>query len=299
MLFSHRTTARALFLLLAVGVFAGTANAAAEVPEVTAFPVVGNVSYTDDFGDPRPQGFHEGNDIMSVRHQPAVAFVAGRVQKWNGSGAYGTCMLYLHAKNGMTYVYIHLNNDLGPNNDNDGGCKNGVSYAKGLRNGDHVKRGELVGFVGDSGDANGIHPHLHFEVRRPSGRAIDPFKYLNKAKHLLFPRPAADLGDVTLTLKGSTVLSKTDSRITVKTKRVVIEPLGLNYINVRKVTFGVPPETLVERRGSTGNFSATDVSSAQVGERVRVTTITFAPTWTTQKAPAEALAAAKIFLLGS
>src|SRR4029450_1530901 len=73
MLFSHRTTARAVFLLLAVGVFAGTANAAAEVPEVTAFPVVGNVSYTDDFGDPRPQGSHEGNDIMSVVQQPTVA----------------------------------------------------------------------------------------------------------------------------------------------------------------------------------------------------------------------------------
>ena len=83
-------------------------------------------------------------------------------------------MLYLHAKNGMTYVYIHLNNDLGPDNDNDGGCKNGVSWAKGLDNGDQVRRGELVGFVGDSGDANGIQPHLHFEVRKPSGTRDRP-----------------------------------------------------------------------------------------------------------------------------
>ena len=298
MLFSHRTTARAFFLLLAVGVFAGTANAAAEVPEVTAFPVVGNVTYTDDFGDPRPQGSHEGNDIMSVRHQPAVAFVSGRVQKWSGSGSYGTCMLYLHAKNGMTYVYIHLNNDLGPHNDNDGGCKNGVSYAKGLHNGDHVSRGELVGFVGDSGDANGIQPHLHFEVRKPSGNAIDPFKYLNKARHLLFPRPGADLGEVKLTLKGSTVLSKTDSTITVRTKRVVVQPLGLDYRNVRKVTFAAPPETNVERKGGTGTFSTIDISSAQVGERARVTTITFTPTWASQKAPAGEITAAKILLLG-
>jgi Peptidase family M23 len=297
MLFSHRTTARAFLLLLVVGVFTGTANAVVEVPEVTAFPVVGNVTYTDDFGDPRPQGPHEGNDIMSVRHQPAVAFVSGRVQKWSGSGSYGTCMLYLHAKNGMTYVYIHLNNDLGPSNDNKGGCKNGVSWAKGLDNGDHVDRGELVGFVGDSGDADGIQPHLHFEVRKPSGTAIDPFKYLNRSKLLLFPRLRPGLGDVTLTLRRCTVLSKTDTTMTVKTKRVVVEPIGLSYVNVRKVTFAVPPETQVARKGSSG-FSTTDLSAAKVGERVRVTTITFAPTWTTQKAPAEALTAGKILLLG-
>jgi hypothetical protein len=292
---SHRTTARGVLLLLLIGVFTGTANAG--VPQVTAFPVVGNVTYIDDFGDPRPQGSHEGNDIMSVRHQPAVAFVAGHVQKWTGSGSYGTCMLYLHAKNGMTYVYIHLNNDLGPNNDNDGGCKNGVSWAKGLANGDHVRRGELVGFVGDSGDANGIQPHLHFEVRKPSGNAIDPFNYLNRSKHLLFPRPRLGLGDVTLTLRRAEVIGKTDSTITIKTKRVVVEPLGLSYVNVRKVTFAVPPETQVARKGSSG-FSTTDVSAAKVGERVRVTTVTFTPTWTLQKAPAEAIATAKILLLG-
>jgi hypothetical protein len=292
---SHRTTARGVLLLLLIGVFTGTANAG--VPEMTAFPVVGNVKYIDDFGDPRPQGPHEGNDIMSVRHQPAVAFVAGHVQKWTGSGSYGTCMLYLHAKNGMTYVYIHLNNDLGPNNDNDGGCKNGVSWAKGLANGDHVRRGELVGFVGDSGDANGIQPHLHFEVRKPSGRAIDPFTYLNKSRHLLFPRPRAELGDVTLTLKGAKVLSKTSSTITVRTKRVVVAPLGLSFVNRRKVTFAVPADASVERKGASG-YSTIDVSSAQVGERTRVTTDTFAPTWTHQRALAESLTAARIVLLG-
>jgi hypothetical protein len=296
MLFSHRTTARAFLLLLAVGVFAGTANAAAEVPEVTAFPVVGNVSYIDDWHDPRPGGWHEGNDIMSVRHQPAVAFESGWVEKWSRpKGAVPSCMLVLHGKSGFEYWYIHLNNDRGPGNDNDAGCRK--AYAPGLSYHDHVGRGELVGFVGDSGDANGITPHLHFEVHRPSGQPIDPFKYLNKAKHLLFPRPGADLGDVTLTLKGSTVLSKTDSTITVRTKRVVVQPLGLDYRNVRKVIFAVPPETNVERKGASG-LSTSDVSSAQTGERVRVTTITFAPSWATQRARAGSLTSAKILLLG-
>ena len=292
---SHRTTARGVLLLLLIGVFTGTANAG--VPQVTAFPVVGNVKYIDDFGDPRPQGSHEGNDIMSVRHQPAVAFVAGHVSEVDGLGLVRTCMLYLHAKNGMTYVYIHLNNDPGPNNDNDGGCKNGVSWAQGLANGDQVRRGELVGFVGDSGDANGIQPHLHFEVRKPSGTRDRPIHVSEQGEASPLPRPRAELGDVTLTLKGAKVLSKTSSTITVRTKRVVVAPLGLSFVNRRKVTFAVPADANVERKGASG-YSTTDVSSAQVGERTRVTTDTFAPTWTQQRALAESLTAAKILLLG-
>jgi hypothetical protein len=294
---SHRTTARALLLLVLVGIFAGTARAA-RVPALTAFPVVGNVTYSDDFGAPRPQGPHEGNDIMSVRHQPAVAFEAGHVEKWKGSGRTGTCMLYLHGKSGMTYVYIHLNNDLGPTNDNKGGCKNGVSYARGLHNGDHVRRGELVGFVGDSGDANGLQPHLHFEVRKPSGRAIDPYRYLKKAKRVLFPRPRRGLGDVTLTLKGTTVVATTDTTITVTTHRVVVEPLGLSYVFARKLTLSVPAEANVKRKtGST--FSAASVASAQIGERARLTTPSFTPTWATQRAKASVLSASQLILLGT
>jgi hypothetical protein len=291
---SHRTTARGVLLLLLIGVFTGTASAG--VPEVTAFPVVGNVTYTNDWHDPRPGGWHEGNDIMSVRHQPAVAFEAGWVEKWShASGAVPSCMLVLHGKSGMVYWYIHLNNDRGPDNDNLAGCRK--AYAPGLHYHDHVSRGQLVGFVGDSGDANGIQPHLHFEVHKPNGTPINPFEHLKDAKHLLFPRLRPDLGDITLTLQGAKVLSKTSSTITVRTKRVVVAPLGLSFINHRKVTFAVPADADVERKGASG-YGTTDVSSAQVGERVRVTTNTFGPTWTQQRAPAESLTAAKIFLLG-
>ena len=57
-------------------------------------------------------------------------------------------MLYLYGKSGTTYLYIHLNNDLTKNNDNDGGCKQGVSYAPGLEDGAQVRAGELIGYVG-------------------------------------------------------------------------------------------------------------------------------------------------------
>jgi hypothetical protein len=293
---SHRTTARGLLLLLAVGVFTGTAHAAG-VPDLTAFPVTGNVSYIDDFGAPRPQGPHEGNDVMSVRHQPAVAFEPGHVQKWSSSGPTGTCMLYLHARSGMTYVYIHLNNDLGPTNDNRGGCKNGVSYAPGLRNGQHVKRGQLIGFVGDSGDANGLQPHLHFEVRTAGGRAIDPYKHLRRAKPLLFPRPRPALGDMTLTLKGATVVATTGATIKVRTKRILTVPLGLSYVNARTVTLDASSAT-VERKTAAGALAAASVSQAKVGERVRITTQSFTPSWAMQRAGAGRLAVSQLLLLG-
>jgi hypothetical protein len=291
---SHRTTARAVLLLLLIGVFAGTARAA-EVPDVTAFPVVGNVSYMNDWHDPRPGGWHEGNDVMSVRHQPAVAFEGGWIEKWSHpSGAVPSCMLVLHGKSKMVYWYIHLNNDKGPGNDNDARCRK--AYAPGLSYHDHVARGELVGFVGDSGDANGIQPHLHFEVHRPSGQPINPFKYLNSARHLLFPKPRADLGDVTLTLKGSKVLSKTDSTITVRSHRVVVAPLGLDFINVRRVTLAVAPQTEVSRKTG-GSLTTTDLSAAHAGDRARITTITFTPNWKTQRATAGSVSAAKILLI--
>jgi hypothetical protein len=270
-----------------MGVFAGTAQAAS-VPAITAFPVVGKVSYVDDFGAPRSQGRHEGNDIMTARHQPAVAFERGRVEKHVGSSM-GTCMLYLHGVSGMTYVYIHLNNDLTMQNDNRGGCRNGVSWAPGLRNGQTVRRGQLVGYVGDSGDANGIQPHLHFEVRTPSGRAINPFTYLNKAKRLLYPRPAA-ADPIWLILRRARIVSVGAGTLTVETRRVRISSQSAGYASRRQVVLAVPPEALVERVTATGRVAA-NLAGLSPGTVVRVRTSTFAPSWVTQRAAAGVLSA--------
>ena len=173
----------------------------AKVPTLV-FPVLGDATYTDDFGEPRGQGRHEGNDIMAPKRALALAAEAGTVKFWTTSSRAG-CMLYLEGESGTEYLYVHLNNDLTLENDNQGTCVPGVAYAKGLKSGAKVIAGEPIGFVGDSGDANGIHPHLHFEVHPNGGAAVSPYPYLRKAKRLLF---AAQPGTTfTLALTGTVV----------------------------------------------------------------------------------------------
>lgn len=182
-----RTTARGLLLILiALLLSAGAAAAspAAKVP-LLVFPVLGETSYIDDFGDARQQGSHTGNDIMAPRWAPVVAAEAGTVKFWTTSARAG-CMLYLYGKSGTTYMYIHLNNDRSKENDNSGGCVSGVAYAPGLKNGATVAAGQLIAFNGNSGDAERTAPHTQFEVHPGDGPAVNPYSYLRRARRLLF-----------------------------------------------------------------------------------------------------------------
>src|SRR3954469_674727 len=153
--------------------FAGTSVAKSGAPPLL-FPVVGPVTYTNDFGDPRAGGTHEGNDLLGTKRAAVVAVEDGTIKFWTTSASAG-CMLYLYGASGTMYEYIHLNNDLGKGNDNRGRCVAGMSYARGLKDGSRVAAGQTIGFVGDSGDANGIHPHLHFEVHPGGKSATDPY----------------------------------------------------------------------------------------------------------------------------
>src|SRR5207245_39406 len=109
-----RSTARcalvALLLLLGPASLAAAPPKGSGVPRLI-FPVVGPALYTDDFGQPRAGGPHQGNDLLATRRQLAVAVEPGTVSFWTTSAGAG-CMLYLHGDSGTTYEYIHLNNDL-------------------------------------------------------------------------------------------------------------------------------------------------------------------------------------------
>jgi hypothetical protein len=277
----HRTTAAVLLVLLATWALSATAGAA--VPRIV-FPVVAKVSYTDDFGDPRWQGRHEGNDLMAAKRAPAVAVESGRVVKWTSSRSAG-CMLYLHGRSGTEYMYVHLNNDRTARNDNRGGCRNGIAYAPGLRSNQRVSAGQLIGFVGDSGDANGIASHLHFELHPNGGRAVSPYRYLRAARRLLFPRPAT-ASDLTMRVDGRVLSTRSD----LDPKRVRIRVTFVRLSNgwtgrpARKVTLALPRSAVVRRSGEQSTSQAATLAAFTPGSRVSAWTTSFAQTLAAAKA---------------
>lgn len=291
----HRTTARGVLLLLLASLCLTAGAAAAphgKPPKRIIFPVVGKAQYTNNFGDGRGQGSHEGIDIMAARRALAVAAEAGTVKFWNTSWRAG-CMIYLHGRSGTTYLYVHLNNDLTKGNDNRGTCAPGTAYAPGLKSGARVAAGEPVGYVGDSGDADGIDPHLHFEMHPGGGRAINPYPYLNRAPRLLFAAPLGSL--FTLALRGSLVATF-HGALELKLEQVRSWPGGLLVPQTgRSLVVLVPPTASVET--SAGSAPATHVTSLPSGQGLLIWTEPAVATLAAQMGRDGELSAARIVLL--
>lgn len=288
----HRTTARGvLFLAVTLGLAAGTAGAAPpKVPDHIVFPVVGQVQYVDDFGAPRAGGAHQGNDLMATKKSPAVAAEAGTVKYWTTSRTAG-CMLYLYGVSGTIYYYIHLNNDLTAKNDNRGKCVKGVAYT--VKNGARVQAGQQIGYVGDSGDADGGHAHLHFEVHPGGGKAVSPYPYLQKAYKLLFAGKAGTPFSLTLT---GTVVSADAAQVTlnVATSQAWPTALTLTKLN-RPITVSVPETSLVQTVTPTLRTVAS-VTLATKGQKIVVWTQPAPATLKAQRGDDGALTAALIQL---
>ncbi len=149
------------------------------------FPVAGNVSYVDTFGAPRSGGrTHEGQDLMGVKHTPVVAAVDGTITAltWSTSGLSGNS-LTITDEDGWHYVYIHLNND--QFGTDDGSNVYGRAFADGIAKGQRVKAGEIIGYLGDSGNAEDAGSHLHFELRTPDNVAVNAYGTLLAAVHVV------------------------------------------------------------------------------------------------------------------
>jgi hypothetical protein len=238
---------------------------AVSVPKAV-FPVVGPARYFSDFGAPRSQGRHEGNDIMSVRWAPAVAVEGGTVQF--DSGGWG-CMLNLLGDSGTKYAYIHLNNDLTTKNDNRGKCVPGVAFAKGLKSGQRVEMGQHIAYVGDSGDADGIQPHLHFERHPGGGAATDPFRWLNRVPRLLFTAPLGS--PVSLALRGTVLQTAAPETLRLKLTTVKPWPVGPRVAQPgRTVVVTVPVTATFET--AKGYLAAANVLRLEKGRPVVVWT---------------------------
>jgi len=291
---SHRTTARGT-LVLAVTLLTLVGGAGAAVPQKIIFPVLGSTTYTDDFGDPRADGPpHQGIDIIAGKRSLALAAEAGKVEFYARSATAG-CMLYLHGASGTDYYYIHLNNDLTPKNDNRGKCVAGTAYAKGLKDGAKVVAGQPVGYVGDSGDANGIHAHLHFELHPGRKAATDPYLWLQRATHLLFSAPRGM--PFTLELRG-TVVSVKDDAVQLSLAAVNAWPMRQHQMLRRRLLVTVPVDATVQRVPKLGSpGTPTDLSSARPKQQVDIWTAAAPTTLKAQRGDDLALSASLVSLV--
>lgn len=111
---------------------------------------------------------HEAMDIMAPRNTPVVAVEDGRIAKLFNSAQGGLSIYQFDPTEAYAYYYAHLE-----------------SYAKGLKEGDQVRRGQVIGYVGTSGNAGPDNPHLHFAIFRLTpekrwwkGDPINPFGLL-------------------------------------------------------------------------------------------------------------------------
>jgi murein DD-endopeptidase MepM/ murein hydrolase activator NlpD len=249
-------------------VFVGAVRPYGRGPAIV-FPVVGRATYSNTFGS-TPKGLLPGNDIIAPRKSLVVAAENGTVKFYAKSKEAG-CMLYLYGVSNRTFEYLHLNNDLTNRNDNTGKCVAGTAYAAGLKNGQKVKAGQVIGYVGDSGIANGTQPHVHFEVHKSS--PVNPYPYLNKAQRLLFAvMPGTDF---MLTVDGD-VISATTSSLTISVSTIRAWPGGLVFRNVnRNLTVSVEANADIELAGpeiASSGMVRTTLASVEAGQGVSIRT---------------------------
>ena len=122
------------------------------------FPVAGANRFGDDWLNSRGGGrVHQGIDIFAASGTPLVAVADGTLFRvgYNGLGGW---RLWLRDGAGTTYYYAHLS-----------------SFSGAASEGARVARGTVIGFVGNSGDAQGTSAHLHFEIHPGGGGPVRPF----------------------------------------------------------------------------------------------------------------------------
>jgi len=167
-----------LFALIAVPAFFFVfSQVHAQVRTIT-FPVDGKYSFRNDFAEPRDGGAREhlGIDIIADKMTPVVAVVDGTVTFIAIPQASWGYSITIRDSEGYSYRYLHLNNDTPGTDDGQGGEAN--AYASGIQRRTTVTKGQLIGWVGDSGNAEATVSHLHFEIRAPDRTTINPYETL-------------------------------------------------------------------------------------------------------------------------
>lgn len=126
------------------------------------FPVQGRSQFADTWGAARDGGrTHQGTDIFAAQGTPVVAVDPGQARK--ADDPKGGQVIYLYAVDGTRYYYAHLSGYAG-------------DFPRAVR------AGELLGYVGTTGNAQGTSPHLHFEIHPGGMGAVNPFDALRSVQ---------------------------------------------------------------------------------------------------------------------
>jgi len=144
------------------------------------WPVHANSHVISSFGADRDHGarHHEGIDIQTSKLTPVVAVADGTVARVTQEvGTENCCSVVIRHDDGWQSAYVHLNNDRYGTDDG-----MGIGVRPDLEEGVKVVAGEVIGWVGDSGNAEDSVDHLHFELRTRDGIAVDPAASLRRAR---------------------------------------------------------------------------------------------------------------------
>ena len=135
------------------------------LPSSLTLPVWGleRRQVSDTWGAARSEGrSHQGTDLFAPRNTPVLSATRGVVTRLSENKLGGT-VLYVMGPGGYQHYYAHLER-----------------YGS-FKAGDWVKVGDVLGYVGNSGNARATPPHLHYGLYTPGWQAVNPYPYLARA----------------------------------------------------------------------------------------------------------------------
>lgn len=157
-------------------------SGSSSVSSQLVFPVAGANHYVREWLTTHNPAIHEGVDVFASRMVPVLAMADGVIADVNWEhdpyhdGQIECCAVALRHDSGWESWYLHLNNDTPGTDDGEG-----WGLLPGIEAGTTVEAGQVIGFVGDSTNAEETAPHTHLELHDPAGNPVDLYDYLQAA----------------------------------------------------------------------------------------------------------------------
>src|SRR4051794_4113862 len=222
----------------------GTSYETTKVVVPILFPVVGPTSYGNSFLACRSGcvRMHMGQDLMGPKMSPLVAAFDGVITSLKresspGDGNYVAITADRGPAAGWTAIYVHVNND-NPGTD-DGRGTTAWSFPSGIALGARVLAGQLVGWRGDSDNAEGTGPHLHFELRKGwgwGGTVYNAYPSLAAARRIAAPTPSGPHPDGSLLRHPNGLLFQVDGVTKRPVSATVLAANGLSAADAVPMT---------------------------------------------------------------